>query len=167
MNAYQQRRAAFFDEVRSRYEAKLGQRLDLESRRQEEVIHRMALSTACRPFLTTVLIGKMLGKDHTSIVHYHKEHEPMLLHSGYYREQFLDAMSIVESVSDEMDIHPARLGKKGPNLDGQLKALQQLLFKLEELYDRMVDNKKNQSSVWKKHLQSIHLPSEGDEIQSA
>ena len=155
---YRESRKFLFKVVRERYEEQLGGKMDLKSRKHEQVVHRMALANALRPFLTCQGIGDMLSKDHSSIVHYQKEHHPLLKHSAYYREQFRRSLQIVDEVSTEMDLHPNILGRSGANVDGQVQAIADIIMDLENLLDRMLINRENARAIWKKRLEAIHLP---------
>jgi hypothetical protein len=158
---YRESRKNFFREVMNRYEKQLGHPMKLKSRLHEEVIHRMALSNASRPFCTTQVIGEVLTKDHSSIVHYQKEHHPMLKHSAYYRSRFREALRIVDETSTEYDVHPSSLGKNGPNLDGQIKVLTDIILDLENLLNRLEVSRENAKAIWKRRLEAIHLPRSG------
>jgi len=159
-NSYRKKRKEFLEEVIRRYEQQLGEKMSLQSRRQEEVIHRMAISNASRPFCTTMMIGSVLSKDHSSIVHYHKEHKPMLMHSAYYREQFRTALRIVDESSSDMNIQPAVLGRTGPNLDGQIEIISEIILDLEKVLDTLLENKKKSRQIWKDALEDIALQPE-------
>jgi len=155
---YRESRKFLFKVVRERYEELLGAKMDLKSRKHEQVVHRMALANSLRPFLTCQGIGDMLSKDHSSIVHYQKEHHPLLKHSAYYREQFRRSLQIVDEVSTEMDLHPNILGRSGANVDGQVQAIADIILDLENLLDRMLINRENARAIWKRRLEAIHLP---------
>ena len=155
---YRASRKFLFKEVRKQYEKELGVKMNMKSRRHEEVAHRMAISNAIRPFMTCQSVGEMMTKDHSSIVHYHREHHPLLKHSAYYREQFRRALKIVDSVSTEMDMHPNLLGRSGANVDGQVQAITDIIIDLENLLDRMVVDREKARAIWKKKVEAIHLP---------
>ena len=48
----------------------------------------------------------MFDKDHSTIVHYAKEHEPMIKFHPEYLEKFINAVDITDRVAEEMQIYP-------------------------------------------------------------
>ena len=67
------------------------------SRERYNVIHRHAFMHIAREhlYLTTVMIGRVLGKDHATVVHACKKHESNYRWDGMYR-------SVWDNMNDEM-----------------------------------------------------------------
>lgn len=70
------------------------------------VEHRIAVSNALRPYMSLATIGGLFQKDHSSIVHYGKEHEPLLRFAPSYRNKFATASEVVNDLSKGMDMQP-------------------------------------------------------------
>ena len=126
-------------EIQREYELRIGYDIDNNSRLQQYVQDRMALSNAWRPYTSYREIGEMFGKDHSSIVHYLKEHESMMFSYPSYISKYNDALELTHRISERMNILPSsRLGKER-NMHQELelinktiKTLRQRRKKLEE-----------------------------------
>ena len=53
------------------------------SRKRENVYARTAFANAFRPVAGPSIIGKVLGKDHSSVVHYTKMHDELIKYDDY------------------------------------------------------------------------------------
>ena len=93
-------------QVRAEYERQIGEKIDNVKRHRPMVEHRAAVSNALRPYLSYATIGTLFEKDHSSVVHYNKEHEPMIRFSPAYRNKYAIAVEVVNNVTRGLDIAP-------------------------------------------------------------
>ena len=90
--------AEMLQEVRVEYEKRMGYEMNDFSRLATFVQDRTALSNALRPYTTLGNIGKLFHKDHSSIVHYIKEHDAMMRAYPNYQQKFNTAMDVVQDI---------------------------------------------------------------------
>ena len=129
----------FLAEVRKRYEEQ-NEHIEDVSRLRNYVEHRCAVSNAVRPFCTYKDIGALFGKDHSSIVHYVNEHEPLLRWSPDYVRKYASACEIVEDVSDEMMLAPMRHGRRTHvNPRRRIDDIERIIFSLHKLRDSIIE----------------------------
>jgi hypothetical protein len=134
MSKYTDPGVILINEVRYAFEDAIGKKVPNKSRKIENVQSRMAISNAVRPYATLKNIGLMFNMDHSSIVHYLKEHEPMLLYSDCYVEKFGEAMRITHEVARELRVCSiySSLSKSGKE-----KSLHEHLKNTEKVIDNM------------------------------
>ncbi len=119
-------------DVRREYEHRLGYPIDDASRLQHYVQDRVALSNAWRPYSSYREIGEVFGKDHSSVVHYVKEHEPMMTSYPSYIAKYKDALEITSRVSERMAVLPkSRLGRER-NLHSELQVINNTIKNLNQ-----------------------------------
>jgi hypothetical protein len=104
MSKYTEPGVILINEVRYAFEDSIGKRVPNKSRKIEHVQSRMAISNAVRPYATLKNIGLLFDKDHSSIHHYIKEHEAMLLYSECYVKKFGEAMRLTHEVARELRV---------------------------------------------------------------
>lgn len=124
-------------DVRREYEHRLGYVIDDESRLNHYVQDRVALANALRPYATYKSIGELFGKDHSSVVHYIKEHEPMMTCYPSYIAKYKDAVEITNRVSDRMSVLPKTKLGRTRNLHTELKTVRQTIKKLQEFEKKL------------------------------
>jgi methylaspartate ammonia-lyase len=124
-------------DVRREYEHRLGYVIDDESRLQHYVQDRTALANAWRPYTSYREIGEVFGKDHSSVVHYVKEHEPMISCYPSYIAKYKDAVEITNRVSDRMAVLPKTKLGRTRNLHIELKTVRQTIKKLQEFEKKL------------------------------
>lgn len=93
-------------QVRKEYERQMCEEIHDTKRHRPMVEHRAALSNALRPYLSYASIGALFDKDHSSVVHYNKEHEPLIRFSPSYRNKYATAVEVVNKVTRGLDIAP-------------------------------------------------------------
>ena len=119
-------------DARREYEHRLGYPIDDDSRLQHFVQDRVALSNAWRPYSSYREIGEVFGKDHSSVVHYVKEHEPMMTSYPSYIAKYKDALEITSRVSERMAVLPkSRLGRER-NLHSELQVINNTIKNLNQ-----------------------------------
>lgn len=128
----------FLLEVRKRYESKNGT-IDNKSRLRKYVEHRFAIVNAVRPFCTHKIIGELFEKDHSSMVYYTNQHEPLLKWSADYVRNFADASEIVDEVSSEMGLLPTWHGNSmGYSPIKRINDIERVILMLHQLRDKIV-----------------------------
>lgn len=130
----------FLLEVREEYENRIGEKIDDKIRLRGHVEHRCAIANAARPFCTYGAIGGLFDKDHSTVVHYHKEHEGMLLYQPNYRVKYATAMEVVSDISDKYDIVPIKHVNKDyvVNPRRRIDDIERVIFQLHQLRDKIV-----------------------------
>ena len=132
---------SFLKAVRIKYEGYMGDSIN-DSRKRNHVEHRAALSNALRPYATTHNLGKLWGRDHSTIVHYNREHLPLIDWSPEYRFKYGVALACTQQVADEFNISPIR--RTLVRLEAQLKQLDEILMWVGEMREKVqeqLDNK--------------------------
>lgn len=117
----------------SEYEQRIGYTIDKESRLQHYVQDRVALANVLRPYATYKGIGEILGKDHSSVVHYVKEHEPMMKFYPSYVAKYKDALEIANRVADRMSLLPKFKYRGDEGLVQELKTIKNTIKNLRQL----------------------------------
>lgn len=93
-------------DVRLLYEKEIGYDISNQSRKSIYVQDRVALSNAWRPYTTFKNIGEVFGKDHSTVVHYCKEHEPMMKYYPSYNAKYDLALSLTQAAATKMFVAP-------------------------------------------------------------
>ena len=104
MSNYTEPGVILINEVRYAFEDSIGKKVPNKSRKIEHVQSRMAISNAVRPYATLRNIGILFDKDHSSIHHYIKEHDAMIVYSDCYVEKFGEALRITHEVASELRV---------------------------------------------------------------
>lgn len=119
-------------DARREYEHRVGYAIDDESRLQHYVQDRVALANTWRPYTSLKEIGEVFGKDHSSIVHYIKEHEPMMTSYPSYISKYKDALEITNRVAERMAVLPkTKLGRER-NLHNELRTINKTIKTLQQ-----------------------------------
>jgi hypothetical protein len=129
--------ADMLKEVRKEYEKRLGYEMNDFSRLSTFVQDRTALSNALRPYTTLGNIGKLFHKDHSSIVHYIKEHDAMMRAYPNYQQKFNTAMDVVQDISAKRYIYPTMRESKSRNLHSELEAVRKTIATMRDLEKRI------------------------------
>lgn len=131
------KRVFFIEQTVKLYEKRIGHRLE-KNRLRDNVEHRAALANALKPFATVVNIGRVLGRDHSSIVHYTKNHESYYRWSPEYRMYFYTAIECTRQVSDDLGQQPIR----GSYITArsQLKNLNEIIRWSEEIKEKIIQS---------------------------
>lgn len=119
--------------VMREYENRMDVRIDNSSRLHEQVEHRCAIANAVRCYTSLKNIGALFGKDHSSIVHYNKEHLPMIRFYPSYRKKFHMALQVTNELAREMRALPIMNAKEGINAYQQLVVIDQTTYELNNL----------------------------------
>lgn len=72
------------------------------SRKRQDVYARTAFANAFRPVAGPSILGKVLGKDHSSVVHYTKMHDELIKYDDYkklYEKALSHRKGIIEQDS--------------------------------------------------------------------
>ena len=126
-------------EVRREYEQRQGYEIDDKSRLNHHVQDRVALANALRPYATYKNIGEIFGKDHATIMHYCREHEPMMNSYPSYMVRYENALSLTSRVSDRMAIAPKVRNVKSRNLHAELATIKRTINKLQKFQKKIED----------------------------
>lgn len=119
-------------DARREYEHRIGYVIDDHSRLQHYVQDRVALANTWRPYTTYREIGEVFGKDHSSVVHYCKEHEPMMACYPSYIAKYKDALEITNRVAERMAVLPkTKLGRER-NLHNELRVINNTIKNLNQ-----------------------------------
>ena len=124
-------------EARREYEHRLGYDIDDDSRLQHYVQDRTALANAWRPYTSYREIGEVFGKDHSTIVHYCKEHEPMLNSYASYMSKFNDAVDVTQRVAHRLAVHPKMKYGKSRNLHDELMVIRNTIKNLRQFENKI------------------------------
>lgn len=119
-------------ETRREYEHRVGYDIENDSRLQHYVQDRIALANAWRPYTSYREIGEVFGKDHSTIIHYCKEHEPMLNAYASYVAKFDDAVELTQRVAQRLAVHPKMKYGKTRNLHSELKVIKNTIKNLRQ-----------------------------------
>ena len=119
-------------EARREYEHRVGYDIENDSRLQHYVQDRIALANAWRPYTSYREIGEVFGKDHSTIIHYCKEHEPMLNAYASYVAKFDDAVELTQRVAQRLSVHPKMKYGKTRNLHSELKVIKNTIKNLRQ-----------------------------------
>jgi len=117
---------------RREYENRMGYDISDDSRLQHYVQDRTALANAWRPYTSYREIGEVFGKDHSTIVHYCKEHEPMMFTYPSYVSKFGDAVDVTQRVAQRIAVHPKMKHGKSRNLHSELKVIKNTIKNLRQ-----------------------------------
>jgi len=124
-------------DARREYEHRMGYPIDNESRLQHYVQDRTALANAWRPYTSYREIGEVFDKDHSTVVHYCKEHEPMLSSYPSYVAKFNDAIEISNRVASRMAVHPKIKYGHMRNLHDELKTIKNTIKNLKQFQKKI------------------------------
>tara|TARA_R110002020_G_scaffold49462_2_gene140703 strand:+ start:858 stop:1334 length:477 start_codon:yes stop_codon:yes gene_type:complete len=139
-----ERKAHFLSNVKSEYQRVCRHAIHPTYRGRPNIQHRCALANALRPYATTIEIGNLFEKDHSTVVHYSKEHEPMIKFHPEYLEKFINAVDITDKVAMEMQVYPI-YRTDGVGLYQQIqqyeKTIQSIENRIEKLKKTLVHKK--------------------------
>lgn len=119
--------------VMREYENRMDVRIDNSSRLHEQVEHRCAIANAVRCFTSLKNIGMLFSKDHTAIVHYNREHLPMIRFYPSYRKKFQLALQVTNDLAREMRALPIMNANEGISAYQQLAIIDQTTHELNNL----------------------------------
>ncbi len=126
-------------EVRREYEQRQGYEIDDKSRLNHFVQDRVALSNALRPYATYKEIAEIFGKNHATVIHYCREHEPMINSYPSYMVRYENALSLTSRVSERMAIVPKLRNVKNRNLQSELANIKRTIKKLQKFQKKIED----------------------------
>tara|TARA_R100001440_G_scaffold719_2_gene2280 strand:+ start:1867 stop:2328 length:462 start_codon:yes stop_codon:yes gene_type:complete len=129
--------ADMLNEARIEYEKQVGYIMDDSSRLSNYVQDRTALSNALRPYTTLGKIGNLFNKDHSSILHYLKEHDAMMRAYPNYQLKFNTAMEVVNKIAERREIHPTIRYSSSRNLQSELNAVRKTIANMRNLEKRI------------------------------
>jgi len=118
-------------EVRREYEGRQGYKIDDNSRLNNYVQDRVALSNAFRPYSTLARIGHVFDKNHATIIHYTKEHEPMMNTYPSYLVKYQLALELTQRVSDRLAVTPQIKIGRNRNLHNELRTIKRTIKNLQ------------------------------------
>ena len=124
-------------EARREYEHRMGYEIEDDSRLQHFVQDRTALANAWRPYTSYREIGEVFGKDHSTVVHYCKEHEPMLQFYQSYTAKFNDATEITNKVAERLAVRPKMKYGQGRNLHDELMVIKRTIKNLQQFQKKV------------------------------
>ena len=124
-------------EVRREYEQRQGYDIDDTSRLNNYVQDRVALSNAFRPFGTLAKIGSIFDKDHATIIHYTREHEPMMNTYPSYLVKYQLAIELTNRVSERLAINPQVKIGRNRNLHNELRTIKRTIKNLQRFQQKI------------------------------
>ena len=124
-------------EVRHEYEQRQGYTIDDKSRLSHYVQDRVALSNEFRPYTTFAKIGAVFGKDHATIIHYTREHEPMVNTYPSYISKYQLAIELTNKVSDRFAIIPQVKIGRNRNLHNELRTIKKTIKNLQSFQKKI------------------------------
>lgn len=124
-------------EVRREYEQRQGYEINDNSRLNNYVQDRVALSNAFRPYSTLARIGNVFGKDHATIIHYTKEHEPMMNTYPSYLVKYQLALELTQRVSDRLALTPQIKIGRNRNLHNELRTIKRTIRNLQAFQNKI------------------------------
>ena len=124
-------------EVRHEYEQRQGYSIDDKSRLLHYVQDRAALSNAFRPYSTFAKIGSVFNKDHATIMHYTREHEPMVNTYPNYISRYQLALELTSKVADRLAITPQVKIGRNRNLQNDLRTIKKKMKNLQSLQKKI------------------------------
>ena len=124
-------------EVRREYEQRQGYEIDDTSRLNNYVQDRVALSNAFRPFGTFAKIGSIFDKDHATIIHYTREHEPMMNTYPSYLVKYQLAIELTNKVSERLAINPQVKIGRNRNLHNELRTIKRTIKNLQRFQQKI------------------------------
>ena len=118
-------------EVRREYEQRQGYKIDDNSRLNNYVQDRVALSNSFSPYSTLARIGHVFGKAHATIIHYTKEHEPMMNTYPSYLVKYQLALELTHRVSERLALTPQIKIGRNRNLHNELRTIKRTIKNLQ------------------------------------
>ena len=118
-------------EVRREYEQRQGYEIDDGCRLSHYVQDRVALANAFRPYSTFARIGEVFGKDHATIIHYPKEHEPMMNTYPSYLVKYQLALDLTHKIAQRMALAPQIKIGRDRNLHNELRTIKRTIKNLK------------------------------------
>lgn len=125
-------------EVRREYEHRQGYDIDDKSRLAHYVQDRCALANAFRPYSTFAMIGDVFAKDHATIIHYTKEHEPMMHSYPSYLVKYQSALDLTHKVAERMAVSPKMKIGRDRNLHNELRTIKRTIKNLK-LFQKKIE----------------------------
>ena len=96
-----------------------------ESREDRNAFGRGAFMVAAREHLTLKQVGKIVGKHHSTVIHFEKGHQDNLKFAPYYREFFNIATRYIDWSRPRMEDDYVKLMVENTTLKNQVKRLQE------------------------------------------
>lgn len=124
-------------DVRMLYEKEVGYSVSDHSRKSVYVQDRVALANAWRPYTTFKNIGAVFGKDHSTVVHYCKEHEPMMNFYPSYNVKYGIALSLTQDVAQKMAVAPQVSTTSKRHLRSELDVIKNTIKNLKVLQKKI------------------------------
>ena len=118
-------------EVRREYEQRQGYQIDDKCRLSHYVQDRVALSNAFRPYSTFARIGEVFGKAHATIIHYTREHEPMMNTYPNYLVKYQLALDLTHKIAERMALAPQIKIGRDRNLHNELRTIKRTIKNLK------------------------------------
>jgi len=131
------KRFDFVVQTKGLYEKRLSYKIT-NRRNRENVEHRAALSNGVKPFASVIIIGKALGMDHSTIVHYTKQHESYFRWSPEYRMYFSTALQCAVEVAELLQHEP--MTQTYMTAKTQLKNLDEIIRWAEEIKEKLIND---------------------------
>jgi len=116
---------------RKEYERRIGYEIDDNSRLNNYVQDRVALANAWAPYTTRLNIGKALSKDHSTIVHYVKEHDVYIKSFPSYPQKYNHAIEVTNKFAQELKIEPMIRFGGSRNLHHELMVIKKTIRNLQ------------------------------------
>ena len=123
--------------VRKLYEDEIGYAVSDDSRKSHFVQDRVALANAWRPYTTFKSIGEVFGKDHSTVVHYCKEHEPMMDFYPSYNVKYDLALTLTQSAAQKMFVAPKIKATSKRHLRSELDIIKNTIKNLKVLQKKI------------------------------
>ena len=149
------KRLEFVKTVRDLYESRMSYKITT-SRHRDNVEHRAAVSNGVKPFAPVITIGKAMGMDHSTIVHYNKQHEAYFKWSPEYRMYFSTALQCAAEVSDAVGQEP--MNATYMTARTQLKNLNEIIRWAEEIKERLLKSlDEREQEMYLRHARSEEI----------
>lgn len=124
-------------DARKEYEQRIGYEIDDTSRLQHYVQDRVALANAWAPYTTRSNVGEALGKDHSTVVHYVKEHDVFINSFPSYMQKYSDAVEITNSLAERLRIDPIMRYGQSRNLHHELEVVKRTIRNLRQFQKKI------------------------------
>jgi hypothetical protein len=138
------------ENIRVSYEYEMNQDLEPNTRHRVKFELRCALVNAARPYATTDMLAKMVGKtNHTTALHMIREHDVYHNYSPQYRRNYSVALEVVEKYARKHKLMPRMNTRKGTvsTIQSEVETLNRTIKALQSRRDGMIESLQKQNKV--------------------
>lgn len=138
--SYKEQSEFLVKKVSEDFENEIGYAFLDDDRSHEKVMARMAFANAVLPYSTTKGLGRFMGKDHSSIVYYRKQHDGNMQYYPVYRIKYLVALGITRRIAEGYNIYPRVLNRGSSHLSSEIEKTRKTIMHLQDLLVVMQKN---------------------------